>query len=120
MFKNTRAILAMAFGDWQVSGIASFYPGAAFTVTTSSLDPAGLGLLGSSAASSRPDMICDPNANAPKAFAGVPNAANTYFNTACFLAVPQGAVRPGTPRPATARGPGYSNLSATLMNNFYC
>src|SRR5260370_4028468 len=112
MFKNTRAILAMAFGDWQVSGIASFYPGAAFTVTTSSLDPAGLGLLGSSSASSRPDMICDPNANAPKSFAGIPNAANTYFNTACFPAVPQGPVRPGNSGRSTVRGPGYYHLHA--------
>ena len=118
MFKNNRGILGMAFGGWQVSGIASFYTGAAFTVTTSSVDPAGLGLLGSSSASSRPDMICDPNANAPKAFAGVPNAANTYFNTACFVAVPQGAVRPGNAGRGTVRGPGYSNLDASLMKNF--
>ena len=87
-------------------------------MTTSSVDPAGLGLLGSSSASSRPDMICDPNANAPKAFAGVPNAANTYFNTACFVAVPQGAVRPGNAGRGTVRGPGYSNLDASLMKNF--
>ena len=118
MFKNNRGVLGMAFGGWQVSGIASFYTGAAFTVTTSSVDPAGLGLLGSSSASSRPDMICDPNANAPKAFAGVPNAANTYFNTACFVAVPQGAVRPGNAGRGTVRGPGYSNLDASLMKNF--
>ena len=118
MFKNNRGILGTAFGGWQVSGIASFYTGAAFTVTTSSVDPAGLGLLGSSSASSRPDMICDPNANAPKAFAGVPNAANTYFNTACFVAVPQGAVRPGNAGRGTVRGPGYSNLDASLMKNF--
>ena len=71
-FKNSHGILGQAFGGWQLSGIASFYTGAPFTVTTSSVDPAGLGLLGSSSASSRPDMICDPNANAPKAFAGIP------------------------------------------------
>jgi hypothetical protein len=118
VFKNSRSLLGLAFGGWQLSGLASFYTGAPFTVTTSSVDPAGLGLLGSSAASSRPDMICDPNANAPKAFAGVPNAANTYFNTACFVAVPQGAVRPGNAGRGTVRGPGYSNLDASLMKNF--
>ena len=118
VFKNSRSLLGLAFGGWQLSGLASFYTGAPFTVTTSSLDPAGLGLLGSSSASSRPDMICDPNANAPKAFAGIPNAANTYFNTACFVAVPQGAVRPGNAGRGTVRGPGFSNLDASLMKNF--
>lgn len=117
-FKNSRSLLGLALGGWQLSGLATFYTGAPFTVTTSSLDPAGLGLLGSSAASSRPDMICDPNANPPHAFAGVLNAANTYFNTACFVAVPQGAVRPGNAGRGVVRGPGFSNVDASLMKSF--
>ena len=115
--KNSR-LLGLAFGGWQFSGLAAFYTGLPLTVTTSSLDPAGLGLLGSSSASSRPDMICDPNANAPKAFAGIPNAANTYFNTACFAAVPQGAVRPGNAGRGVVRGPGFANMDASLMKSF--
>jgi len=116
--KNNRGVLGVAFGGWQVSGLGSFYTGAPFTVTTSSLDPGGLGLLGSSSASSRPDMICDPNANAPHAYAGVLSAANTYFNTACFVAVPQYANRPGNAGRGVVRGPGFSNLDASLMKNF--
>jgi len=118
MFKNDRGPLGVAFGGWQLSGLASFYTGAAFTVTTSSLDPGGLGLLGSSGASSRPDMICDPNANAPHAFAGILSAANTYFNTACFVAVAQYANRPGNAGRGVDRGPGFSNMDASLMKNF--
>jgi hypothetical protein len=118
IFQHNRGVLGLALGGWQLSGIGSFYTGAPFTVTTSSLDPAGLGLLGSSAASSRPDMVCDPNANAPHAFAGIPAAVNTYFNTACFVAVPQGAVRPGNAGRGTVRGPGFSNLDASMMKNF--
>jgi hypothetical protein len=118
IFKNNRGVLGTAFGGWQLSGIGSFYTGAAFTVTTSSVDPAGLGLLGSSSASSRPDMICDPQSGATHAFAGVLNAANTYFNTACFVAVPQGAVRPGNAGRGTVRGPGFSNVDTSLMKNF--
>ena len=45
IFKKSRNVLGLAFGGWQLSGLASFYTGAPFTVTTSSLDPAGLGLL---------------------------------------------------------------------------
>jgi hypothetical protein len=118
VFKNSRSLLGLAFGGWQVSGLATFYSGAPFTVTTSSLDPGGLGLLGSSVASSRPDMICDPNANAPHAFSGVPSTANLYFNTACFAAVPQYANRPGNAGRGVVRGPGFSNLDASLMKNF--
>ena len=118
IFAKDRGPLGLAFGGWQFSGIAAFQTGAAFTVTTSSVDPAGLGLLGSSSASSRPDMTCDPNANAPHAFAGVPNAANTYFNTSCFTPVVQGAVRPGNAGRGVVRGPGYSNIDMSLMKNF--
>ncbi len=116
--QNNRSLVGHVLGGWQLSGIASFYTGAPFTATTSSVDPAGLGLLGSSSASSRPDMICDPNANAPHAYAGIPNAANTYFNTACFAPVPQGAVRPGNAGRGTIRGPGFANMDASLMKNF--
>ena len=63
-------------------------------------------------------MICDPNANAPHAFSGILSPANTYFNTACFQAVPQGAVRPGNAGRGVVRGPGFSNLDASLMKNF--
>ena len=118
VFKNSRSLLGLALGGWQLSGLASFYTGAPFTVTTSNLDPGGLGILGSSSASSRPDMICDPNANAPHAYAGVLNAANTYFNTACFAAVPQYANRPGNAGRGVVRGPGFSNLDASLMKSF--
>jgi hypothetical protein len=118
IFKNNHGPLGVALGGWQLTGLASFYTGLPLTVTTSNLDPAGLGLLGSSAASSRPDMVCDPNANAPHAWAGVPNAANTYFNTSCFQPVPQGAVRPGNAGRGVVRGPGFANMDASLMKNF--
>src|ERR1019366_2353216 len=51
---NSHSLLGLAFGGWHLSGLATFYSGAPFTVTSSSLDPGGLGLLGSSSASSRP------------------------------------------------------------------
>jgi hypothetical protein len=63
-------------------------------------------------------MICDPNANAPHAFAGILSAANTYFNTACFVAVAQYANRPGNAGRGVVRGPGFSNMDASLMKNF--
>jgi hypothetical protein len=118
-FRNNHGIAGQALGGWEFSGIISTYTGLPYTVTTSSVDPAGLGLLGTSAASSRPDMVCDPNANAPHQFNGLTGSAGPlWFNTACFQPVPQGAVRPGNAGRYTVRGPGYFNWNAALMKNF--
>ncbi|HLK69019.1 MAG TPA: carboxypeptidase-like regulatory domain-containing protein [Bryobacteraceae bacterium] len=121
IFKNAHGVSAVALKGWEVSGILSTYTGVPLTVTTSSVDPAGLGLLGSSSASSRPDQICDPRANQPGNYAGSAQSsaqALTWFNTACFAPVPQGAVRPGNAGRGTVRGPGFFNLDASLLKNF--
>ena len=113
-FANSKGVMHSVLGGWEVSGVTSYYSGAPLTVTTSSVDPAGLGLLGSSAASSRPDMLCDPNANAPQ-LVGL-NA--TWFNTACFAPVPQGVVRPGNAGRGVVRAPGFGKWDVTLLKNF--
>lgn len=76
-------------GGWELSGITTYAAGNPLTVTTGSVDPAGLGFLGASASGPRPDMIADPNANAPHTF-------NQWFNTSVFTNVPAGVIRPGT------------------------
>jgi hypothetical protein len=111
LFAKTHGLTAVAVKGWEVSGILSFYTGSPFTVTTSSVDPAGLGLLGNSAASSRPDMVCNPMANAPRTIV-------EWFNTACFQPVPQGQVRPGNAGRGVIRGPGFENWDAAAMKNF--
>jgi hypothetical protein len=120
IFVHAHGITRYALAGWEVSGIASFYTGSPFTVTTSSVDPAGLGLLGSSAASSRPDMTCsDPNASAPYKVAALPTVGGgTWFNTACFAPVPQGAIRPGNAGRGVVRSPGFENLDGALFKNF--
>ena len=118
-FKNSKGPLAFALKGWEISGIVSTYTGSPFTVTTSSVDPAGLGLLGNSASSSRPDMLCDPNQNAPHQAPGIVGSGlPTWFNTACFAAVPAGVVRPGNAGRGVVRGPGYFNWDGALMKNF--
>ncbi|HWE50702.1 MAG TPA: TonB-dependent receptor [Bryobacteraceae bacterium] len=110
-FSKTHGFAGEVLKGWEVSGILSFYTGSPFTVTTSSVDPAGLGLLGNSAASSRPDMVCDPMANAPRTIV-------QWFNTACFQPVPQNAVRPGNAGRGVIRGPGFENWDAAAMKSF--
>jgi hypothetical protein len=101
IFRGSKGFVGGALKGWQFSGLGAFYTGAPFKVTTSGFDPAGLGNIGNnSAASGRPDMICDPNASAPHHYGGSAQSSGqnlTWFNTACFAPVPQGAIRPGTP-----------------------
>ena len=111
IFRNGHGAAAYVLKGWEVSGITSYASGSPFTVTTSSVDPAGLGVLGSSAVSPRPDMLCDPNANAPHTIV-------QWFNTACFAPVPQGAVRPGSAGRGVVRGPGGENWDVTLKKSF--
>ncbi len=119
VFQHSHGIGNHLLAGWELSGIPTFYTGTPFTVTTSSVDPAGLGLLGSSASSSRPDMICDPRADQPAAYGAKTGTGITpWFNTACFLPVPQGAVRPGNAGRGVVRGPGYFGWDFSLMKNF--
>jgi hypothetical protein len=120
IFKNSHGPAGLVLGGWELSGILTMYTGSPFTVTTSNLDPAGLGLLGNSASSSRPDMLCDPNAGAPKLAPGFTGTGKpTWFNTACFAPVAQGQIRPGNAGRGVVRGPGYGNLDGSLIKNFH-
>ena len=116
--RNNHGLAGKALGGWQLAGIMSAYTGQAFTVTTSSVDPAGLGNVGNnSAASARPDMVCDPRADQPEQYGGANQKLN-WFNTACFQAVPDGVVRPGNAGRGTVRGPGFFNWDASLSKTF--
>jgi hypothetical protein len=79
-FRKQQNFVGKALGGWQASGIMTYNSGLPFTATTSNLDPAGLGLINANPAA-RPNVICDPNANAP-------HTQLQYFNTACFQANP--------------------------------
>jgi len=118
IFQQSHGFVRQALKGWEVSGILSTYTGVPSTVTTSSVDPAGLGNLGASPVSSRPDEICNPNVNAPHQY-GASAQALLWFNTACFAPVPEGAVRPGNTGRYTVRGPGFFNLDASLFKSFY-
>ena len=114
-FKNGHGVVAQALRGWELSGIVSSYSGAPFTAVTSGVDPAGL-----ATTSARPDLVCDPAAGHAATYAGSAQASAqnlTWFNTACFAPVPQGAVRPGDAGRSVIRGPGFFNLDASLIKN---
>ena len=97
-------------GGWQISGITYFFTGLGFSPATSSNDPAGLGLLGSSPSGARPDVICDPNSNAPHTF-------QQWYNTACFANPPAGVNRVGNAGRNIILGPSTTRFDATLAKN---
>jgi hypothetical protein len=116
------ALAKSAIGGWELSGIISAYTGQPATVSTSSVDPAGVGLLANTGnISNRPDQICNGNLNAPQQYAGSAQSSAqglSWFNTKCWQAVPQGVVRPGNTGRYTIWGPGFFNWDASLYKNF--
>jgi hypothetical protein len=97
-------------GGWEVSGIIYYYSGTPLTVTTSGADPGGLGLLGASASSARPDMISNPNQAAPHTIA-------EFFNTAAFVPTPATADRPGNAGRGVVTGPSFQRWDVSLFKN---
>ncbi len=75
-FRKQENFVGKILGGWQASGIVTYNTGLPFSVTTSNYDPAGLGFLLANPAG-RPNVICDPNANAPHTQA-------QWFNINCF------------------------------------
>jgi Carboxypeptidase regulatory-like domain len=109
-YQAQRNLKEKFLGGWQISGITYYFTGLGFSATTSSNDPAGLGLLGSSPSGARPDVICDPNAGAPNTFA-------QFFNTACFANPPAGVNRVGNESRNIINGPSTTRFDATLAKN---
>jgi hypothetical protein len=101
-------------GGWQASGILYLQSGLPFTATTSSFDAAGLGNSGALVAGNRPNLLCDPNQNAPHTTA-------QYFNTACFQVNPAaGAIVPntaGTAGRGIINGPPTKRVDFTMTKN---
>lgn len=102
-------------GGWQASGIISLYTGLPLTVTTSSYDPSGIGLIPALVAGSRPRLLCDPNASAP-------HAVDQWFNAACFERNPAAGTTgilnvPGNSGRGIVRGPGLNKVDFTMTKN---
>ncbi len=97
-FKSQQGFTGKMFGGWQFNGIAVYNSGLPFTVTTSSYDPAGLGILNVNPAG-RPNVTCDPNQ-------GGAQTLQQYFNTTCFTPNPALVAGVFTPVPNTVGNAG--------------
>jgi hypothetical protein len=113
---NRNDFVGKAFGGWQASGIVTVYTGVPFSATTSNFDPAGVGLINANPAA-RPNLLCDPNDNAPHQLQWVTNQ--------CFQLNPPstgpGSVVPntfGTAPRGVIDGPPTQRVDFTLSKNF--
>jgi hypothetical protein len=114
-FRRQQGFVGKTLGGWELSGITTYQSGLPFTLTVSGgiYDPAGLGYFGSSPAGARPNLLCDPNQNAPHTF-------EQWFNIACVQTTftsPAPATAGNSPRGAI-NGPSLFKSDMTLAKNF--
>ncbi|HYT19858.1 MAG TPA: TonB-dependent receptor [Candidatus Polarisedimenticolia bacterium] len=109
-YKPQAGLVGHVLGGWEVSGLVYYYTGTPLTVTTSNTDPGGLGLLGASASSARPDITGNPNQ-------GALHTVASFFNTSVFVPTPVNANRPGTAGRGVVTGPSFQRWDVSLFKN---
>jgi hypothetical protein len=113
-FKTQQGAAGKVLGGWQASGIVTYNTGVPFTITTTNFDAAGMGNNPAAIAGNRPNLLCDPNDNAPQTL-------QQFFNTACFQAKPGigtlVANVPGTAGRGVVQGPSTKRVDFTMTKN---
>ena len=114
-FYEQHGLVGHLLGGWEVSALGFVNSGLPLTVTTSGLDPAGVGvILSASVASGRPDRVGDPNSGSAT------NKIHTrqhWFNINAFTAVPNGQLRGGNAGRNIVNGPGWWRVDPGLFKN---
>src|SRR5215831_800386 len=114
LFVKRSDFVGHALGGWEISGIVTFQSGLPFSPSTSSWDPAGMGIIAPPLTVARPNTLCDPNQNAPHLFL-------QWYNTACFQsnpAVNSGIVNvPGNGARGAINGPPTKRFDFSLFKN---
>lgn len=112
-YYDQHGVLGHLLGGWEVSALAFANSGLPLNATTSGLDPAGVGFLGSSIAGGRPDRVGNPNADNP---AYPIHTRQHWFNVGAFTAVP-GQIRAGNAQRNSIEGPGWWRADLGLFKN---
>ena len=126
--QSQKGVVGHILGGWELSGVQTFQTGLPITVSETGaglVDVAGLGCLGSTPCSLRPDMVGNPDLSAPHKLGQWFNA-NAYacYGNAKVSLLASGACTPytgqsniGTARPGSARGPGFWRTDLGLFKN---
>jgi hypothetical protein len=115
LLKNRHDLAGKVLGGWEVSGIVTFQTGLPNSPLGANYDAAGLGNIPAQIAGNRPNMLCNPNFNAPHTF-------EQYFSTYCLQNNPTSGVVPSntvnTGGRGTIGGPGTERVDFSLFKNF--
>jgi hypothetical protein len=116
ILRNRHDLTGNLLGGWEISGIVTLQTGLPNSPLGANYDAAGLGNIPAIIAGNRPNMLCDPNTNAPHTF-------EQFFNTACLQLNPTSGVIPGnnvnTGGRGTINGPGTKRVDFSLFKNFH-
>jgi hypothetical protein len=114
-FYEQHGAVGHLLGGWEVSGLGYFNTGLPLNVTTTGLDPGGVGVVSSTSVSSgRPDRVADPNRST--ASTPIHNRLH-WFNINAFTAVPNGQIRGGNASRNVVQGPGWWRVDTGLFKN---
>ena len=119
--RSQQGLVGHILGGWEVSGIQTFQTGLPLTAVLGNgacgtgnpncNDPTGSGcLLGASPVGCRPNLVGDPNSNAPHTIA-------SWFNAAALMAPPATQTTETTEGPGAIRGPGFWRTDLSLFKN---
>ena len=99
-------LLRLTLGGWQMNGIIQGQTG--FPLTA--IEPANVSL---TSLPNRPNMTCDPNANAPR-------IVTQWFDTSCFQRLTRAANggQVGNEVRNAIRGPGFARTDVSFFKNF--
>ena len=115
-FIEQHGFVGHVLGGWELSALGFFNSGLPLNVTTSGLDPAGVGVIVStSAASGRPDQVANPNV--ASASSGPIHTRAQWFNPGAYQAVPLGQYRGGNAQRNGVNGPGWWRVDPGLFRN---
>lgn len=115
-FYEQKGFIGHLLGGFEVSALGFVNSGLPLNPTTSGLDPAGVGVIvGSSAASGRPDIVADPNHTS--ATSGDLHNRLHWFNINAYQAVPAGQYRGGNAQRNTVNGPGWWRVDPGVFRN---
>ncbi len=114
-FHKRHGVVGQLLEGWELSGIVTIQTGLPFTLTTN-FDAAGLGNVPALVAGNRPNLLCDPNQNAPQ-------TQQQYFNTSCVQANPASAATivanvPGNAARGVLNGPPTERVDFSLFKSF--
>ncbi len=111
-YKHQTGFAGHVLGGWELSGIVYLNSGRHYTATASSCsqDRAGLGLCGNTNSGARPDIVGNPQMNAP-------HQISKWFNTSAFKLVPATEARVGNEGRGTIVGPGNERWDASIFKN---